>query len=95
MFPKFTVSAVIPNSEGKYLYVLNEKDGLWSLLAGKVKEKESPLEALARESFEEIKAGIQIHSLIRIYQFVSIPGNEILNFTYFATLRNQNIHPGE
>lgn|SRR3989344_2062567 len=85
---RLSVSAVIER-DNEYLFVKNEKSGLWSLASGKIEFRESPEHALVRECRQEIGTYVDVNNLVGVYQFVSMNKNWITDFVYACTLKGE------
>jgi len=60
-------SAIIFNSEGKFLLTKREDNGQWCLPGGAVESGESLAEACAREVLEETGLNVRVKRLVGVY----------------------------
>ena len=60
-------SAIIFNSEGKFLLTKREDNGQWCLPGGAVESGESLAEACAREVLEETGLSVRVKRLVGVY----------------------------
>lgn len=60
-------SAIIFNSEGKFLLTKRSDNGQWCLPGGAVESGESVAEACAREVFEETGLRVRVKRLVGVY----------------------------
>lgn len=69
------VAAVILNQNNELL-LQQKSDNSWSLPAGMIEPKESPVQAVMRETLEETGLNVQVTSLLGVF------GGEGFGFTY-------------
>ncbi len=89
------VAGCIPEWEGQILLcrrAIEPRLGFWTFPAGFMELGESTEEAAARETFEEAKATVTIHSLYGIF---SLPHVSQVYVVYRAALQDRGFGPGE
>ena len=71
--------ALVPYKDGKILVQNSVKDGYLSLVGGRVKLNETTIEAVKRETEEELGFELDASklSLIKVYLFINLTGKNV------------------
>lgn len=91
--PKIVVGAVC-SWHGRILLcrrAIEPRRGYWTIPAGYLEERETPVEGAAREAYEEAQARIEIDRLLAVY---SVPRISQVQLIFRAALATPDFAPG-